>query len=84
MFPSRELMCFHLTPLGWLDGDKHSWLGILYRKPAPDDQVLSVVSRTNIGENGFRIQVIREVWRSTDHARVIGLMARFGRVPPSY
>jgi hypothetical protein len=36
-------------------------------------------------ENGFMLQVTREIWRSTDHARVIDQMARsLWPHPPSW
>jgi hypothetical protein len=81
MFPYCESICYHLTPRGWYAGDKQLCYGLLYRKPAPDDQVLSIVCRTTIAANGFILQTLKEIWRSKDNARVIGLMARFGNSP---
>jgi hypothetical protein len=81
MFPYRESICYHLTPRGWFAGDKQLRYGILQRRPAPDDQVLSVISRITIAANGLMLQTPSEIWRSTDHARVVGLLARFGPAP---
>lgn len=83
MFLYRELACYHLTPRGWYVGDKYLRHGIWIHKPAPLDQVLSVVSKTIIARSGATLNATKEVWRSTDHARVIGLIARFGPMPPA-
>ena len=84
MFPHRELICYHLTPRGWIMGDKSFGYGLMYRSPAPSDQVVSMVSRTTIASNGLMMQTSAEIWRSTDNAQVVGLMARFGRSPSTF
>jgi hypothetical protein len=84
MFPYREACCYHLTPLGWFRGDRQLRYGLLYRRPAPKDQVLSILCLKTIAGNGLMCSVSKEVWRSLDHAQVIGLMARFGSLPSMF
>jgi hypothetical protein len=46
--------------------------------------VVSMVNRVTVASNGLMMQTIAEIWRSTDNAQVVGLMARFGRSPPTF
>lgn len=81
MIISRESTAYHLTASGWHSGDRQRRFGLMLCKPAPENQVLSLVFRKVTDENGHQWEFFQEVWRSTNHALVIGLLARFGRAP---
>lgn len=81
MIVYREWTAYHLTPRGWFAGDSQTKDRPLLRRPAPLDQVLSLVYKVTVDDQGYPHRFFVEVWRSSDHAHVVGLLARFGPAP---
>ena len=82
MIISKQSVAYHLTPLGWhIGNERRNDAPHLYR-PAPDDQVLSLVYKIVTLKNGQKYEFAEEVWRSNDLSLVIRLLGRFGPLPP--
>lgn len=81
MILGSEWTAYHLTPSGWVDGDKQREFAPLLSRPAPDDRVLSVVNKVSIRQHGTPEPIQREVWRTDDDALVASLLSKFGAAP---
>lgn len=76
-----EWTAYHLTPLGWVLGDKQREFAPLLSRPAPDDRLLSVVNKVAPREFGTNEVVQREVWRAEDAILIAKMLDQFGPAP---
>lgn len=76
-----EWTAYHLTPSGWVLGDKQREFAPLLSRPAPDDRLLSVVNKVSPREFGTNELVQREVWRAGDEVLIAKMLGRFGTAP---
>lgn len=75
---SKEQFEYHLTPAGWVAGDRDLDSGSVSR-PVPHDRVLTVVCTETISSPGQPIESYGEVtFRSDDKALVERLLEQFG------
>lgn len=81
MILNSEWTAYHLTPTGWVVGDKQRQFAPLLSRPAPDDRLLSVVNKVSPREFGTSELVQREVWRTVDEVLVSQALKRFGPAP---
>jgi hypothetical protein len=81
MILGSEWTAFHLTPTGWVEGDKQREFAPLLSRMAPTDRVLSVVNKVSIPQHGTDEVVQKEVWRVDDNELVKNLLAEFGPAP---
>lgn len=81
MVARSESTAYHLTSRGWIIGDKQLGDAPLHHRPAPVDQVLSIVFRITTNHEGRKRLFFQEIWRSKNNAHVLGLLARFGSAP---
>lgn len=76
-----ESTSYHLTSRGWIVGDRQLGDAPLHHRPAPANQVLSIVFRITTDGEGRKRLFFQEMWRSKNNAQVLGLLARFGSPP---
>lgn len=76
-----EWTAYHLTPSGWVLGDKQREFAPLLYRPAPDDRLLSVVNKVAPREFGTSQVVQREVWRIEDEILIATMLDQFGPAP---
>jgi hypothetical protein len=81
MAASSEWTAHHLTPDGWVEGDKQRDFGQFIRQAAPDSRVLSVVYKETCNGYGPINGSHQEQWRSEDAVVVAELLAKFGTAP---
>lgn len=81
MAASNEWTAYHLTPEGWVEGDKQRDFGSLIRQPAPENRVLSVVYKETCNGYGPVHGSQQEQWRSADSVLVDELLAKHGPAP---
>jgi hypothetical protein len=84
MFPFTESTAYHLTPRGWRMGDtKREGSPSLFR-PAPIDQVLSLLCTTVIDSEGYRCRSSQEIWRSRNVQHLLSLLIMYGPAPDNW
>ena len=81
MASRSESTAYHLTSRGWIVGDRQLGDALPHHRPAPIDQVLSIVFRITTDSAGRKRLFFQEMWRSRNNAQVLGLLARFGAAP---
>lgn len=81
MILGSEWTAYHLTPAGWVMGDKQREFAPLLSRPAPADRVLSVVCKVSLQEFGTTELVQRQAWRTDDAVRIATLLEQFGPAP---
>jgi hypothetical protein len=78
---SNEWTAYHLTPDGWISGDKQEDSSPLRRRPAPADRILSVIYKETSSGFGPVYGSREEVWRSGDAVLIAELLEKFGTAP---
>jgi len=81
MTANSEWTTYHLTPAGWVPGDKQRLYAPLLRRPAPEDRVLSIVYKVTVDEECLIRQLFQQIWCSPDETRVEALFDKFGSAP---
>jgi hypothetical protein len=81
MILGSEWTAYHLTPRGWVLGDKQREYAPLLHRPPPNDRVLSMVYKVNTDGNGNKDRSFILVWSSDDPGLVEDLLAKFGPAP---
>lgn len=83
MILGSEWTAYHLTRVGWVDGDKQREFAPLLSRPAPGDRVLSVVNKVTRNGEGVVSETQHEAWRDSDELLIEALLAKFGPAPKS-
>jgi hypothetical protein len=81
MILGSEWTAYHLTPGGWVEGDKQREFAPLLSRPAPADRALSVVYKVVRDSDGAVQESQREAWREPNEVLIAELLARFGPTP---
>ncbi len=81
MILGSEWTAYHLTPEGWVIGDKQREFAPLLSRPAPGDRLLSVVVKISFQQFGTNEPVQREVWRAADEPLIKSLLDQYGPAP---
>lgn len=76
-----EWTTHHLTPRGWVVGDKQRKFRTLLQSPPPTDRLLSVVNKVTQQEFHSDELTQQEVWRSPDSPKLAAAIAKFGPAP---
>lgn len=76
-----EWTVFHLTPSGWVDGDKQREFAPVLSRPAPPDRLLSVVNKICPSEFWSDEVHQREVWRCASDQAIGDAVRMFGSAP---
>lgn len=78
-----EWTAYHLTPRGWVMGDKQREFAPLLSRPAPPDRVLSMVNKVCPKEFGTTEVIQREAWRADDEVTISAILKLHGQAPKS-
>lgn len=81
MILGSEWTTYHLTPRGWVLGDKQREYAPLLRRPAPDDRVLSMVYKVTTARDGQKRRLFKHVWCGNDETETEALLDKFGPAP---
>jgi hypothetical protein len=77
---------YHLTPLGWLEGNFY-FQGTLEREiPIPRNRVITIVEENTSQSFYAELKTSwRHGWKSSEHTpeQIDGLLAEFGHRPPA-
>lgn len=81
MAASNEWTVYHLTPEGWIEGDKQRDFAPLVRQPIPESRVLSVVYKETGSGYGPVNCSQQQQWQSTDVVLLEELLNKYGPPP---